>query len=402
MKSNTEGGAVHKRRISSGIAVLVVAGALTPLQAHAVTTTSKVSAQAASTGSGFTPLSPVRILDTRKGIGAPAAKVAAFGTVSLKVAGTAGVPSGVTAIAVNITVVNPTQGGYITAYPGGQTKPGVSNLNFKPGQTIPNTAIVQVGSNGYVNFANGSGGTIDLLADLAGYYSTASPDLYWAQYPSRLLDTRGGNGTLPANGVVKVQVELATAANLNITVTNPQQGGYITAYPDGGSRPTASNVNFSAGQTVANGATVQVGADGYVDFVNGSGGSVDLIVDFSGSFVAATDTADAPAHYFPITPTRVMDSRAGKPFAPGGAATFYQAGYHAVVANFTVTNPTAGGVLEVYPADEEVNPGTSLLNFAPNQTVANAGTFTSGPGIDIVNMSAGSTNVIMDVFGYYA
>lgn len=397
---------MHKRRIYSGIASLVVVGSLTPLQAHAAAITSasasSKSTQATTTGSGYTPLSPVRILDTRKGIGARAAKVPAFGTVSLKVVGTDGVPSGVTAVALNITVVNPTQTGYITAYAGGQAKPWISNLNFKPGQTVPNTAIVQVGANGYVNFANGSGGTVDLLADLAGYYSTTSPDLYWPLYPGQLLDTRGGNGTLPANGVVKLKMtDGSLAVNLNIIATNPQQTGYITAYPDGGSRPTASNVNFTPGQTVANGATVQVGADGYVDFVNGSGGSVDLIVQFSGSFINGTGATDPVfTRYYPITPTRVLDSRAATPVAPGRTIS-YGAG-QAVAANYTVTHPTAGGYLEVYPGEDDGLRGIFVVEFSPNQTVANANTMTSQAGVDITNQSAGSTDIIVDEFGYYA
>jgi hypothetical protein len=387
------------------MAILAAAGSLTPLQAHAATVTSASSKSTQTTttitGSGYTPLSPVRILDTRKGIGAPAAKVPAFGTVSLKVVGTAGVPSGVIAVALNITVVNPTQTGYITAYPGGQAKPGISNLNFKPGQIVPNTAIVQVGTNGYVNFANGSGGTVDLLADLAGYYSPTSPDEYWGLYPGRLLDTRGGNGTLPPNGVAKVKVVEAVATNLNITVTNPQQSGYIAAYPDGVAAPTTSNVNFTAGQTVANGATVEIGVNGYVDFVNRSAGSVDLIVDGSGRFVVANGPSDILTRYYPITPTRVIDTRAATPLGPQGAVNGVLGGHVSIAANFTVTNPTAGGYLEVYPADEEANPGISLLNFSANQTVANAGAFTDEPGLDIWNASVGSTDVIVDEFGYY-
>lgn len=386
--------------------------------------TATATEQFTTVGSGYTPMSPVRILDTRKGIGAPASAVPAFGTLRLKIAGVAGVPaSGVRAVALNLTVVNPTQGGYITAYPGDETKPTVSNLNFTPGEAIPNTVIVQVGADGYVNLANGSGGTVDLVADLAGYYSAASPDTYNALVSTRVLDTRTGSTTLPANGVAKVYLGAfvppggggkVMAAALNITVTNPKQGGYITAYPDDTTRPVVSNVNFRPGQTVANGAMVEVGADGYVDFVNGSGGSTDLIVDANGSF-----TTGAGAAFVAMTPTRVLDTRHSARIAADGVFDL-ELGYgsgapapltvaSAIAGNFTVTNPAAGGYLTVYPDDSVSGPPlASLMNFAAQQTLANAGTIALGSrapgqrGVDIFNGSGGPADVIVDVFGYYS
>jgi hypothetical protein len=120
----------------------------------------------------FTPLTPSRILDTRLGIGAPRARVGARRTVKLQVDNTAGVPAGgVTAVAMNLTAVTPTNAGFVTVYPDSRPLPTVSNLNFSAGQTIPNLVVVPV-IDGRIDFYNGSGGTVQLIADLDGYYTT--------------------------------------------------------------------------------------------------------------------------------------------------------------------------------------------------------------------------------------
>jgi len=81
-----------------------------------------------------------------------------------------GLPAGVTAVALNVTVTNPSAGGHLTVYPFGQSRPTASNLNFAARQTIANRVVVPVGSGGRVTFFN-SAGTVDVVADLVGYYS---------------------------------------------------------------------------------------------------------------------------------------------------------------------------------------------------------------------------------------
>jgi Bacterial Ig-like domain (group 3) len=120
---------------------------------------------------GFIPLTSARVLDTRAGTGAPKSPVATGGTVHLAVLGVGGIPaSGVSAVVLNMTVTGSTRAGFITAYADATTKPGASNLNFTPGQTIPNLVVVPVGADGSVALFNGSAGTAQLIADVAGYY----------------------------------------------------------------------------------------------------------------------------------------------------------------------------------------------------------------------------------------
>src|SRR5665648_515727 len=143
-----------------------------------------VSASAAvSTPGGFTSLSPSRLLDTRAGVGAPKAPVSPGGTVHLKVTGRGGVPAfGVSAVVLNVTVTAPTRAGYLTVYGDGFPRPTASNLNFIPAQTVPNLVIAPVGVGGKVDLYNGSTGTVQLIADVSGYYRSEAPVTGYAAY----------------------------------------------------------------------------------------------------------------------------------------------------------------------------------------------------------------------------
>ena len=76
----------------------------------------------------------------------------------------------------------------------------------------------------------------------------------------------------------------ATAVVLNLTVTNPTVASYVTAWPAGSGLPTASNINFTAGQTIANLVTVRVGAGGAIDLFN-LFGRTDLVADVVGYYL---------------------------------------------------------------------------------------------------------------------
>jgi hypothetical protein len=55
----------------------------------------------------------------------------------------------------------------------------------------------------------------------------------------------------------------------------------LTLFPDGAARPTTSDLNFLAGQTIPNLVVVRVGANGKVDIFNAAG-NTDVIADVVG------------------------------------------------------------------------------------------------------------------------
>ena len=110
---------------------------------------------------------PCTVRATRAGVGAPRARLGAGRSVTLTVRG---LPAGTTAVALNVTATGPTASGYLSAYPGGVARPRTSNLNFVAGQSIANLVVVKLGAGNKVTFFN-AGGTVNLTADIVGYYS---------------------------------------------------------------------------------------------------------------------------------------------------------------------------------------------------------------------------------------
>jgi len=110
-------------------------------------------------------------------------------TLEVQVSGVAGVPSGAVAVALNMTVVDARSAGFATVYPCGQPRPVASNLNYSAGQTIPNLVLAKPGAGGRVCVF--SDATIDVLADVAGFFPAGS-GFAPISNPTRILDTRTG------------------------------------------------------------------------------------------------------------------------------------------------------------------------------------------------------------------
>jgi len=240
---------------------------------------------------------PNRILDTRIGLGSAKAQLCAGQTVTVQVSGTTNVPSsGVGAVVLNVTATNTVVApSAVTVWPAGATQPGTSNLNFVPGQTVPNRVIVKLGTGGAVNFYDQFGHT-DVIADVVGWFTDGSVALGGSRFvgvtPARLLDTRlssslgpaatlvlpvAGHGGVPSMGAGVPP----TAVVLNVTVTNPSTASYLTIWPDGAVRPTTSDLNFVRGLTVPNLVVVKLGTGGSIDIFNGYG-TTDVVVDVVG------------------------------------------------------------------------------------------------------------------------
>ncbi len=376
----------------------------------------------------YVSLPPNRILDTREGIGAPKAMVGQQQSIDLNVLGVGGVPStGVSGVIMNVTAVNATTSSFVTVWPTGQGRPTASSLNFSAGETIPNTVTAQVGANGRVSLFNNTG-AVDLVADVVGYFTTA--DGLGARQvslpPSRILDTRLAVG-VPAVGKVQggtaISVKVlgvggvpqntgVSAVILNVTATEPDTSSFVTAYPTGETRPTASSLNFVPGQTIPNQVIAKVGANGSIDLYNNSG-AVHLVADVVGYFTQAGDPIGSVVSLF--TPSRILDTRIGlgvpvaaqvgqarsidlKVTGVGGVPA---TGVKAVVLNLTATQPTAPSFVTVWPTGTD-RPLASSLNFGvgetiPNQVIAKVG---SNGAISLYN-NTGSVDLVADVVGYY-
>ncbi|MEU9232893.1 hypothetical protein [Streptomyces subrutilus] len=367
----------------------------------------------------YKPVTPTRLMDTREGLGVPKAKVGQGGTVTLQVTGTAGIPAaGVTAVVLNVTATNPTTSSHVSVYPDGTARTSASNLNFTAGQTIPNLVVVPV-VNGKVSFYNNAG-AVDLIADIAGYYTTdGSGSTYKPVTPTRLMDTReglgvpkakvgqGGTVTLQVTGTAGIPAAGVTAVVLNVTATDPTTSSHVSVYPGGTARTSASNLNFTAGQTIPNLVVVPV-VNGKVSFYNNAG-AVDLIADIAGYYT----TDGSGSTYKPLTPTRLMDTRSGLgvrkakvgqgetvTLQVAGTAGMGSSGVKAVVLNVTATDPTTGSHVSVFP-DGTVRTTASNLNFTAGQTIPNLVIVPVVNGKVSFYNNAGSVDLIADVAGFY-
>ncbi|GIF74292.1 right-handed parallel beta-helix repeat-containing protein [Asanoa siamensis] len=363
----------------------------------------------------YNPVTPRRVLDTRSGFGVvPAAGPVPIGpdaAVDFYVNNPLWTAS---AVVLNVTATQPTTSGFLKVYEHLDAEPDASNVNFAAGQTIANLVTVRVQEKtARIRIRNGGRGTVHVLADLAGYYANTGNG-FAAGAPARVLDTRsavGVPGTAPIAANGKVTVDLSTrvpagttAAALNLTVTGPTKGGLFTAFAPGQAVPTASNLNFVAGQTVNNMVIAPV-VDGKVAFAHTGSGTVHLIADLAGWFPPG-----ARDLYLPWMPTRIADTR-GTPVGPGQTVRVSISRSacpvrgcpppSAVVANLTVTNAQRSGYLSVYPYGGP-RPTQSVLNFGAGQTVATL--VTVGLGEDsflVYNGGKGPVDVLVDQAGFY-
>ncbi|MDQ4089558.1 MAG: peptidoglycan recognition protein, partial [Actinomycetota bacterium] len=375
-------------------------------------------------GSRYFPLSPARLLDTRIGVGAPAARLGPGGVLDVRVTGLGGVPAtGVTAVALNVTVTNASgPQSWLTVWPKGAALPYASNLNFSAGVSVPNLVMAKVGADGSVSMFN-QAGTVDVVADVQGWYSDSAADgsSFVPVNPARVLDTRSGaplgtEGTLQlqVTGVGGVPATGVSAVVLNMTVdwaSGPES--YLTVWPAGGARPNSSNLNFSAGPAATNLVVARVGADGRVSVYNRVG-TTHVIADVAGWFAAP---GGGGSRYTGISPSRILDTRDGTGRAglagrigPGatidvpvvGVGGVPASGVTSIVLNVTVTDPTGPeSYLTLFPSGTP-RPLASNLNFVGDETVPNLVVVRVQNGSVGIYNNAGSTHVIADVQGWFA
>lgn len=262
-------------------------------------------------GRGLSGTTPTRVLDTRSGIGGvPVGRIGTgtADTVAIRLTGRAGVPAtGVAAVTVNLTAVDtvaPDVGGYVSVYPCASPDdlpPNVSNLNFVTGETLANSVIAPIPSDGSTPLTCiHVFGLAHLLLDVTGWLASGS-DLTVTR-PTRIIDTRSGIGgvTTSRTGAIDgsaraLRIDLSeliapgtTAVAVNATVadtTADDTGGYLTVYPCASDRdppPYVSNLNFTSGEAVGNSVISPVGTDGGLCLW--VWGVAHLIVDLTGWF----------------------------------------------------------------------------------------------------------------------
>ena len=382
-------------------------------------------------GSRYTPLEPTRLLDTRKGIGAPQSRVGAGGVVDLRVTGATGVPADATAVVLNVTAELPSVATDIRVYPTPvvlSPVPTVSNLNLPAGATRANLVTVPIGNNGRVRLRNNVG-TVSLLADLAGYYAPAAAATFTPAEPQRILSTFNGTGaggrTTPLGPGEHIDLLVAgegrplpagtAAVAMTVTAVGASRSTDIRVYPtpaDGTQTPPGtSSLNAAPGTPVPNVVIVKVGHDGSVRLRN-TAGTVHLLADLAGSY----DGRLTGALFRPVTPSRILDTRTRVGTSPEATTTVGPAEVltlrvggraqvpslaQAAVLNLTGVAATTSTDVRVYPADAATHPVVSNLNLGRGQTAADLVLVKLAARSVRLRNADGRLALVADVFGWF-
>ena len=384
-----------------------------------------------TSGLGFYPVTPCRVVDTRNGNGTFGGPIMAAGSTRVFPipASACAIPSTALAYSLNITVVPPAPLTYLTVWPTGEAQPYVSTLNSFNGAVVANAAIVPAGTSGEISVYVSD--SAQVIIDINGYFTTpdANALAFYPLTPCRIADTRAGQGFSGSFGppqmaantsrVFPVQSSScsvpanARAYSLNMTAVPPGPLTYLTTWPTGVTQPVVSTLNAFNGQVVANAAIVPAGTSGEISvYVSNAS---DVLIDINGYFAPPGNGA---LFFYPLTPCRIADTRTGqgfsgsfgppslaagstRNFAIGAGGCSVPNAAQAYSLNMTVVPPGPLFYLSTWPAGQP-QPVVSTLNDLQGTTIANAAIVPAGgTGGPISVYVSDPTNLIIDINGYF-
>jgi hypothetical protein len=405
-------------------------GACSGIGSCSVTMTQSLSVNAIFAGNGalqFVAITPCRLVDTRPQYGGSGPLQG--GTqqdFAISGAPSCGIPTSAAAYSFNVSVVPQGPLGYLTAWPAGQPRPGVSTLNSLDGRIKGNAAIVPAGTGGDISIYVTN--TTNVILDIDGYFAPVSTSTlaFYTLPPCRVADTRKDN--VPSGlgsphlsgGVERDFLVLASACGIPSTaqayslnfaaVPYPALGyplGYLEVWPkDQKPQHPVSTLNNLTGTIVANAALVPAGTRGEIAVFPSN--DTDLVIDINGYLAPA---GPGGLSLYTLTPCRVIDTRkvgGGQPFSgtlnppvdvvdsPCGVSSAAQA----YVFNAAVV-PTGGlGYLTLWP-DPETKPLVSTLNAIDGWIASNMAIVPNQDGKTDA-FASGVTQLILDISSYFA
>ncbi|MFC0623175.1 fibronectin type III domain-containing protein [Kribbella deserti] len=405
----------------SATAVPVTAAATTAAAAPAVV-------QPASAGAGqYVPLPAAgRFLDTG------ATNLVGQEPVVSTFTGRGGIPAtGVAALAVNIVVLNATAKGGLVSWPTDQAQPTtVSGVMFSAGDTYASgSSILRLSPTGQASFRNISGGTVRIIVDVAGYYTsndnpTATASRYVPLKQARILDTTkkigvptdsavpGRTATVPfaAAGVGGLPAAASiTSVVVTLTAMSPTAIGGMIVYPSGAARPGVSHGNWIKDRSKSNTITTRIGADGKLILYNAASVPVDFRADVVGYYTASTNSAVASTRIttLPVA-ARVLDTgatlvAAGKShtFKVSGAGGLPTADLAAVSLTLITAGSATSGDIVTSPAGEAAPATTDVIavpgGYSFNQVIVRPNV---AGEVTISNLSTAGLRFYADVQAY--
>ncbi len=233
--------------------------------------------------------------------------------------------------------------------------------------------------------------------------------------PFRFADSRSANRITPllANTPKRIKVAGtaglpadATAISANFTITHPTGSSFLTVYNCSSVVPTASTVNFSAGENVAAAGVFPLASTGDLCVI--SPVATDLIIDVTGYF-----SASSTQRFEGLTPTRWVDSTSGLVAAgrvgagQSMTANIYAGnlgipnGATAVALNITGLHPSTTGFITAYGCGIAV-PSVSNVNIVAGGVQQNFAVVPVSSAGDVCLWASTDMDIKVDVLGYFS
>ncbi|MCS7023257.1 MAG: SBBP repeat-containing protein [Bryobacteraceae bacterium] len=228
--------------------------------------------------------------------------------------------------------------------------------------------------------------------------------------------TAGSTRTLalPQSNVCNIPA-IAKAYVLNVTLVPREGVDFVTVFPGGENRPEFFTVRSPDGQIVANSAIVKAGPGGTIQVYTSH--NTDIILDISGYM---TDSPGSNLVYYPLTPCRVVETRAEYRLPPGPfgpptlqgretrrfrfpATPYCQVPIGAAAYSVTITVVPPGPLqfLTAWPAGGP-QPNISNINSPAGRVLANSVILPASADGSIDVFVFDRTDVILDINGYFA
>jgi Tol biopolymer transport system component len=388
-------------------------------------------------GGRFWPVAPKRLLDTAAGPvpggWTAGTKLGASTTLDLPVTGgSTTIPASATAVVLNVMASGETaDNAEVAVYPTGSTPTSAVALHPEVGPNVANQIIAKVGTGGSVRFATNTGAT-HLTVDVVGWIAPDLGDAFTSLNLPSQLDTRGNQvpagwpagQRLAATGAFsRLDITVAgtddvpataRAVALTITAIAPTSAtARITAFPTGSANPGTPHVVPQPGKLITNTVTVPVGAGGKVSLAVSSG-LTHVMVSLAGYYGPYGGNL-----YFPLNPTRVLDSKSTSASLgiPGHTGPLLSAEFASVplagrggipsnardvAVNMSSTGVANGGVLIMWPfgAPMAVHSDLAYRSGVKASSTVPSGLGTNGR-VQLFNFAATSVHIFADAQGYY-
>jgi RHS repeat-associated protein len=383
------------------------------------------------TAGNYVPIAGTRLVDTR-----PAYAVGGYNTPqpgsstwrAYQAAGVGNVPgTGVAAIMVSVTVLSPSANGWMQLAPN-TSRPALQTtfLSFEAGDTVTNTGIVQLGTDG--QFAVRAAQASNILVDVQGYFTQGdgmpAPGGFVSVPNFRLADSRDGTGgvngvrtagsttTYTLGGTNGVPTT-ATAAFVAITVVSPNARGFLIPYATGSARPNIS-LNFQPTQIQTISTSIDLNSSGQFNLYLDSA-AADIVIDVQGYF----DGQPSSSGYTPVN-ARLFNTQGTASGLVGGTVTQVQiagtggipaasASLTGVMLNLQVSTRSGSvgnGYLKVWPSDESEPAQGTAVSFASTDQIS-SNSVVVRPGADgKINIRSAAQNtaapdLTLDAQGFF-